>query len=367
MGRSKEAIRIVIATMGVAALLLGCESKTDRQAQTEPESPLLLPPQSPLLMDYKEIPDRSVEDVSGDGKYLLAGWGDSSSWTLEVINTESTKALGQLKGKSSEFGVVSKFLPGSNHVLIEEHILAYKLWEFRKNHTIGCNKGTEKSPDELSVGGEPPVRVSFVPDVCVTTAVPGPFPGMSGWVSAVSPDGSHYLTNIPTLRPYKQIEVRRTADFEIAGRIDAGNDRLFEDDHDQPPRYTADGQFIVAVVQTNQDDRRWYLNIYRTDSLQLVDQIDITSWNPRKDRIAQKEDSLTIPPHFGPMIVVSPDRRIAVVAIGEHSFRLFDLRSKRELAHTTPARPPFFFTPDGSRLVTDHAPGVRIWNLEKIR
>jgi hypothetical protein len=148
-------------------------------------------------------------------------------------------------------------------------------------------------------------------------------------------------------------------------RFDAGKDRFFEYQLDQPPRYTADGKFIVALVQANQDPRRWYLNVYEADSLQLTNETDITEWNPQKDRVAQKEDSLTVPPHFGAMIVISPDRRVAAIGTYENSFRLFDLRSGRELAHSALARPPFFFTPDGTRLITDHAAGVRIWNLEK--
>lgn len=134
-------IRIVIAGIAIAAVLIGCESKTDRQNRTEPESPLLLEPQSPLLMDYKEIPGRQVEDVSPDGKFVLVGWGDAPSWARGVVNTESANSLGQLKGESG-FGIRSKFLPGSNDVFIEEHIFAYKLWEFgKKNRTVGCSTG----------------------------------------------------------------------------------------------------------------------------------------------------------------------------------------------------------------------------------
>jgi len=198
----------------------------------------------------------------------------------------------------------------------------------------------------------------------VTTALPE----IWDLVSAVSPDGHQYLTTPPgTLGSYKQIEVRSVADYRITGRIDAGNDRIFEDQWSQPPRYTADGKFIVAIVQANEKVRRWFLNVYRADSLELIDKIDTTEWNPRKDRVPQPDDSLTTPPHFGAEIVISPDRRLAAVGNHEHSFRLFDLKSKRELAHSTFAQPPFFFTPDGTTLITNHAAGVRIWNLEKMK
>jgi hypothetical protein len=118
-----------------------------------------------------------------------------------------------------------------------------------------------------------------------------------------------------------------------------------------------------VVVIDNQTASRWYLRIYDSETLLLQNQIDVTEWNPRLNRIETNEDSITIPPHFRPTLIVAPGGRIAAIGNLDNSFRLIDLSSRHEIAHGTLARLPYFFTANGTELITNGGAGMRIWSL----
>jgi hypothetical protein len=166
----------------------------------------------------------------------------------------------------------------------------------------------------------------------------------------------------PAVRTIHRSRSTRCGEFRNR-RINSGAE-LFEDERfGNPPRYTADGKLIFAVVVDNQKTPRWYLRIYESNTLRFQAQSDVTEWNPRINRIATAQDSLTTPPHFGPTLVVAPNGHVAAIGNVDNSLRIFDLQSKREIANATSARPPYFFTTDGTSLITDGGAGMRIWGL----
>jgi serine/threonine protein kinase/WD40 repeat protein len=77
-------------------------------------------------------------------------------------------------------------------------------------------------------------------------------------------------------------------------------------------------------------------------------------------------------PQLGPGIPrdISSDGRLVVMAMQDGIYRLVELATGRELAQLeepTRSANPAFFTPDGTRLVTDAADGLRVWDLRRIR
>jgi WD40 repeat protein len=77
-------------------------------------------------------------------------------------------------------------------------------------------------------------------------------------------------------------------------------------------------------------------------------------------------------PQLGPGIPwdISSDGRLVVMAMPDGIYRLVELATGRELAQLeepTRSDSPAFFTPDGTRLVTDAADGLRVWDLRRIR
>jgi hypothetical protein len=77
-------------------------------------------------------------------------------------------------------------------------------------------------------------------------------------------------------------------------------------------------------------------------------------------------------PRLGPGIPwdVSSDGRLVVMGMRDGIYRLIDLAGGRELVQLEdPDRKArtAFFTPDGTRLVTDGADGLRVWDLRRIR
>jgi serine/threonine protein kinase/WD40 repeat protein len=77
-------------------------------------------------------------------------------------------------------------------------------------------------------------------------------------------------------------------------------------------------------------------------------------------------------PQLGPGFPrdISSDGRLVVMAMRDGIYRLVELATGRELAQLeapTRSAPFAFFTPDGTRLVTDAADGLRVWDLRRIR
>jgi WD40 repeat protein len=77
-------------------------------------------------------------------------------------------------------------------------------------------------------------------------------------------------------------------------------------------------------------------------------------------------------PQLGPGMPwdISSDGRLVVMAMRDGIYRLVELATGRELAQLeepTRSAPTAFFTPDSTRLVTDAADGLRVWDLRRIR
>jgi WD40 repeat protein len=77
-------------------------------------------------------------------------------------------------------------------------------------------------------------------------------------------------------------------------------------------------------------------------------------------------------PQLGPGFPwdISSDGRLVVMSMRDGIYRLVELATGRELAQLeAPNRtaPTAFFTPDGARLVTGAADGLRVWDLRRIR
>jgi hypothetical protein len=77
-------------------------------------------------------------------------------------------------------------------------------------------------------------------------------------------------------------------------------------------------------------------------------------------------------PQLGPGVPrdISSDGRLVVMAMPDGIYRLVELATGRELAQLeVPNRisSAAFFTPDGTRLVTDAVDGLRVWDLRRIR
>jgi serine/threonine protein kinase/WD40 repeat protein len=77
-------------------------------------------------------------------------------------------------------------------------------------------------------------------------------------------------------------------------------------------------------------------------------------------------------PQLGPGMPwdISSDGRLVVMGMSDGIYRLVELATGRELAQLeepTRSAPGAFFTPDGTRLVTDAADGLRVWDLRRIR
>jgi serine/threonine protein kinase/tetratricopeptide (TPR) repeat protein/WD40 repeat protein len=76
------------------------------------------------------------------------------------------------------------------------------------------------------------------------------------------------------------------------------------------------------------------------------------------------------PSHTGSLHDVSPDSRLALIGMAEGYARLIEIATGRELVRIEPpdgSLGQMTFTPDGTRLLERCAPGLRIWDLRRIR
>jgi tetratricopeptide (TPR) repeat protein/WD40 repeat protein len=76
------------------------------------------------------------------------------------------------------------------------------------------------------------------------------------------------------------------------------------------------------------------------------------------------------PSHTGSLSDVSPDSRLALIAMAEGYARLVEIATGRELVRIEPpdgSLGVMTFTPDGTHLLESYSAGLRVWDLRRIR